>query len=63
MGLNNSYEHARDGRNEWKALITYYEGDSMKTRSKQECYEAMAKVSYKCNTFNFDFTSYVAIHQ
>jgi hypothetical protein len=37
-----TYEHVRDGRNAWKALINYYKGDSMKTRSKQECYDAIA---------------------
>jgi hypothetical protein len=24
------YQHTRDGRNAWKSLINYYEGDSAK---------------------------------
>ena len=31
-----AYEQVRDGRSAWKALISFYEGDSMKTRTKQE---------------------------
>jgi hypothetical protein len=59
----NNFERVRDGRGAWKALITYYEGDSMKTRTKQECYDAIAKAVYKGNTRTFDFTTYVSIHQ
>jgi len=33
-----SYQRARDGRNAWKALITYYEGNAMQMRTKQQCY-------------------------
>jgi hypothetical protein len=43
----NNYERIRDGRGAWKALIAYYEGDLMKTRTKQECYDAIAKAVYK----------------
>jgi hypothetical protein len=53
----NNYERVRDGRGAWKALITYYEGDSMKTRAKQECYDSIAKVVYKGNSRTFDFTT------
>jgi len=59
----NNYERVRDGRGAWKALITYYEGDSMKTRTKQECYDTIAKAAYKGNSRTFDFSAYVAIHQ
>ncbi len=59
----NHYKRVRDGRNAWKALIAYYEGDSMQTRSKQQCYEAISKAVYKGHTRNFDFASYVTIHQ
>jgi hypothetical protein len=43
--------------------MTYYEGDSMKTRTKQECYDSIAKAVYKGSSRTFDFTTYVAIHQ
>jgi hypothetical protein len=56
-----SYEHFIDGRTAWKALVNYYEGDSMKTHSKQECYDAIAEATYKGNLCNFDFMSYVTI--
>jgi hypothetical protein len=59
----NNYESVQDGRNAWKALINYYEGDSMKIRTKQECFEAIVKAVYKGNTRTFDFTTYVSIHQ
>jgi hypothetical protein len=35
----------------------------MKTRTKQECYDSIAKAVYKGNSRTFDFTTYVAIHQ
>jgi hypothetical protein len=59
----NSFQRARDGRGAWKSLITYYKGDSMKTRSKQECYDAIAKATYQGTKRNFDFSTYVAVHQ
>lgn len=40
-----TYLHFRDGRNAWKTYINYYKGDAMKTHSKQECNEAIAKAS------------------
>ncbi len=58
-----AYERVRDGRNAWKALMAYYEGDSMRTRTKQEYYDAISNASYKGNIHQFDFTSYVAVHQ
>jgi hypothetical protein len=57
------FQPAPDGRNAWKALVTYYEGDAMQTRSKQQCYDAIAKANYQGARRNFDFSSYVAIHQ
>ena len=57
------YQQNRDGRGAWKALIAYYEGDAMQTRSKQECYDAISKSSYQGVKRNFDFSAYVAIHQ
>jgi uncharacterized protein HemY len=42
-----NYKRVRDRRNAWKALNVYNEGDSMQTRSKQQCYEAIAKAVYK----------------
>jgi hypothetical protein len=59
----NMYQHTRDGRNAWKSLIYYYEGDSAKTRGKQEGNDAISKASYLGPRRNFDFSSYVAIHQ
>jgi hypothetical protein len=59
----NNFEKVRDGQGAWKALLRYYEGDSMQTRSKQECYDAIAKAVYKGNTRTFDFNTYVTIHQ
>lgn len=59
----NNYERVRDGRNAWKALMAYYEGDSMQTRSKQQCYEEISQAVYKGYSRNFNFSSYVTIHQ
>jgi hypothetical protein len=58
-----AYQQNRDGRGTWKALIAYYEGDAMQTRSKQECYNAISKATYQGAKHNFDFGTYVAIHQ
>jgi len=43
----NAFQQSRDGRNAWKSLIGYYEGDSVKTHSKQECYDSIAKANYQ----------------
>jgi hypothetical protein len=59
----NAFQRSRDGRNAWKSLISCYEGDSAKTRSKQECYDSIAKANYQGPRRNIDFSSYVAIHQ
>jgi len=47
----------------WQLLVTYYEGDAMQTHSKRECYEAITKAAYQGAQRNFDFISYVTIHQ
>jgi hypothetical protein len=57
------YQSSRDGRNGWKSLINYYEGESARTRSKQDCYDAISKANYLGPRRNFDFFSYVGIHQ
>lgn len=57
------FQATRDGRGAWKALTRYYEGDAMQTRSKQECYDSIAKATYQGPKRTFDFSSYVAIHQ
>jgi hypothetical protein len=55
----NSYERVCDGRNAWKALLSYYEGASMQMRNKQQCYDAISKAVYKGYTRNFDFLIYM----
>lgn len=57
------FQRSRNGRGAWKALIEYYEGDAMQMRSKQQCYDSIAKASYQGWKRNFDFSAYVAIHQ
>jgi len=57
------FQRTRNGRGAWKALIEYYEGDAMQTRSQQQCYDAIAKANYQGPRRNFDFSSYVSIHQ
>ena len=56
-------QRSRDGRNAWKSLISYYEGDSAKTRSKQKCYDSIANANYQGPRKTFDFSCYVAIQQ
>jgi hypothetical protein len=46
-----------------KSHIGYYEGDSAKTRSKQKCYDSIAKANYQGPRKTFDFSCYVAIQQ
>jgi hypothetical protein len=53
----------RDGRGAWKSLVAYYEGDTMQTHSKQECYDAIRGANYQGTKRNFNFSTYVAIHQ
>ena len=57
------FQGNRDGRGAWKSLVAYYEGDAMQTRSKQECYDAISKANYQGTKRNFNFSTYVAIHQ
>lgn len=61
--LVNSFQQTHDGRGAWQSLLSYYEGDAMLTHLKQECCEAISKASYHGTKRNFDFGSYVAIHQ
>jgi hypothetical protein len=58
-----AYQHNRDGRGAWKSLLAYYVGDTMHTCSKQECYDAVAKATYQGVKCNFNFGTYVSIHQ
>ncbi len=58
-----SHQRSRNGRGAWKALIEYYEGDAMQVRTKQQCYDSIAKANYQGPRRGFDFSSYVAIHQ
>ncbi len=58
-----SHQRSRNGRGAWKALIEYYEGDAMQVRTKQQCYDSIAKANYQGPRCGFDFSSYVAIHQ
>jgi len=41
-----AYERVRDGRNAWKALMAYYEGDSMRTHTKHEYYDAISRETF-----------------
>jgi hypothetical protein len=59
----NMYQKNRDGRNAWKSLMNYYEGESARTHGKQECYDAINKATYQGPRRSFDFSTYVAIHQ
>jgi hypothetical protein len=58
-----AHQRSRDGRSAWKSLVSYYEGDSMRTRSKQECYDAISKATYRGPCRNYDFNTYVHTHQ
>jgi hypothetical protein len=57
------FERTRNGRGAWKALKQYYEGDSMNTRQKNAAYKAIQKANYQGPRRNFDFNTYVHIHQ
>ncbi len=59
----NIYQRSRNGRAAWKALIAYYEGDAMRTRSKQESYQMIARANYQGPRRNYDFGTYVSTHQ
>jgi hypothetical protein len=57
------FERNRNGRAAWKALVNFYEGDTMKARAKQTAYQAIAKSSYQGPRRNFGFSAYVTVHQ
>jgi hypothetical protein len=59
----NSYQRARNGRAAWKALVAYYKGDAMRTRSKQDCYQMITHANYQGPHRNYDFNTYVSTHQ
>jgi hypothetical protein len=59
----NAFQITWDGQNAWKSLLNFCEGDSTKTRNKQECYDAIAKANYQGPKRNFDFNTYMSIHQ
>jgi len=58
-----AYETTRNGRAAWKALVTYYEGDSMCQRIKAAAYQLILKANYQGPRRNFDFGTYVTAHQ
>jgi hypothetical protein len=51
----NTYQRSRNGRAAWNALVAYYEGDAMRTRSKQECYQMITSANYQGPHCNYDF--------
>ena len=58
-----AYETTHNGRAAWKALVTYYEGDSMCQRIKAAAYQLILKANYQGPRRNFDFGTYVTAHQ
>ncbi len=58
-----AFQQTRDGRGAWKALLSYYEGNAMQTRTKQDCYQSIARAKYQGPRRNYDFGTYVATHQ
>jgi hypothetical protein len=58
-----AFQHTRNGRGAWKALLSYYGGDAMKTRKKQDCYQTIARANYQGPRHNYDFGIHVATHQ
>jgi hypothetical protein len=59
----NTYQQSRNGRAAWKALVAYYEGDAMCTRSKQDCCQMITRANYQGPHCNYDFNIYVLTHQ
>ncbi len=57
------HEHTRDGRVAWQALKAFYEGDSMNSRLKDAAYNNLLKANYQGPRRNFEFSTYVTIHQ
>jgi len=57
------HEPTRNGRAAWKALKAYYEGDSMNSRMKNAAYNNLLKANYQGPRRNFEFSTYVTIHQ
>jgi hypothetical protein len=58
----NAFQITRDCCNAWKSLLNFYEGDSTKTKKKQECYDAIIWANYQGPKHNFDFNTYESIH-
>jgi len=48
-----SFERQRNGRGTWRALVRYYEGDTMKTRLKQAAYQSITRANYQGPRRNF----------
>lgn len=59
----NIYQRSRNGRAAWKVLVAYYEGDAMCTKSKQESYHIITRANYQGPRQNYDFGTYVSVHQ
>ena len=57
------FERARNGREAWKALVQFYEGDSMKSRLKSSAYKMIQRANYQGPRRNFEFSTYISIHQ
>jgi hypothetical protein len=61
--MDYAFQCTRDSRGAWKALLAYYEGDAMQIRTKQECYQAIARANYQGPQRNYDFNTSVSTHQ
>ncbi len=43
--------------------MAYYKGDTMRTRSKQDCYQMITRANYQGPHRNYDFNTYISTHQ
>jgi hypothetical protein len=59
----NIHQGSRNGRAAWNALVSYYEGNTMHTKSKQENYQVIAGANCQSPMWDCDFNTYVPTHQ
>jgi len=58
-----AFNHTRNGRASWQALVNHFEGDAQKDWVKDQAYAAIAAAKYYGDRKKITFETYVMIHQ
>jgi hypothetical protein len=58
-----AFNHTRNGRASWQALVNHFEGEAQRDRVKDHAYAAIASAKYYGDRKKFTFETYMTINQ